>query len=265
MATNYEVFNLQIAICVYLGKKAHQIDWATEIVIDIETQTILAWNVTEKPQPTIEQLELAWENDRLTYYRNLQKGKIKAQYKYLMENGIGGCTTSVIQNGNNIVVDARRGGVENDQQNFKEALGYVIRKSTASFTGLVTGLTTKVKIMAGEVGTCGNVTLTADSTKTVKELILEHNAVTGAVQLYLAFGNGSQIPTANIVLTGGLDGLTITVRDYFNNYLTLDILELTHVVEDLVDYGFYIMNTKWTKDVAIDACTTVAEILAISM
>jgi len=131
---NYENFNLKLAIAIYLGKKEHQIDWTSEVVVDVDAQTILSWNVSGVAEPTIEALQILWEEQRLNYYRELQKIRVKAQYRFAMESGGSGCTTRVLRDDVPVVVDARRGLHENDLQNFREAAWYVDIKGLPSLT-----------------------------------------------------------------------------------------------------------------------------------
>lgn len=72
-----------------------------------------------------------------------------------------------------------------------------------AFSGLVAGLTTSVSIKADVAGAAGNITLTADSIKDVDTLISDWNGANPANTVTLLSGDGSQVPTANIVLSGG--------------------------------------------------------------
>jgi len=73
----------------------------------------------------------------------------------------------------------------------------------ASFIGQVAGMTTSVTINANVAGAAGNATLVADSIQSVTVLISDWNIANPANQLTLSAGNGAQVPTANIVLSGG--------------------------------------------------------------
>lgn len=75
----------------------------------------------------------------------------------------------------------------------------------AQFDGQVAGMTTDVIIDADVAGLAGNVTLTADSVTDIDGLILAWNTANPTNTLTLFSGDGTQIPTANITLTGGLD------------------------------------------------------------
>lgn len=185
---DYENFNLQIAIAMYLGKKPHQIDWTSDVVIDLATQTILDWNITDVAQPTIEQLTTLWETARLTYYKELQKDKIKAQYLYMLESGTVGCTTTILDSNNvAIVMDARKGDHYSDIQSYEEDLDNLERKGKT----------------------------------------------------------------------------TTTVRDFYNVSRTLTKQQLKTIKEDVTDYLIALRTKKWDKDAQIDACTTIATVVAI--
>lgn len=87
-----------------------------------------------------------------------------------------------------------------------KANGDEIAAVAASFTGQVAGMTTDVTIDADVAGAAGNITLTADSVTDIDGLIAAHNAgATAAEQVTLAAGDGSQVPTADITLSGGAD------------------------------------------------------------
>jgi hypothetical protein len=84
----------------------------------------------------------------------------------------------------------------------------------AAFSGLVAGLTTPVVITADVAGPAGNITLIADSITDVAGLIAAHNLLFPANALTLTSGIGTQVPTANIILSGGSlgkDGLDVYV------------------------------------------------------
>jgi hypothetical protein len=84
----------------------------------------------------------------------------------------------------------------------------------AEFDGQVTGMTTDVIIRADRVGTNGNtITIIADSIKDINTLILEWNLANPLKSVSLIDGNGSQVPTANISLAGGLDGFILKSSD----------------------------------------------------
>ena len=71
----------------------------------------------------------------------------------------------------------------------------------ASYNGKVAGMTTSVYIVSTIPGASGAITLTANSTSTVSELITAYNVSNPTTAVTLVNGNGAQIPTANIVLT----------------------------------------------------------------
>lgn len=74
-----------------------------------------------------------------------------------------------------------------------------------TYTGTPTGGTTAVTITAVKDGLVGNITLTADSTSTIAQLIAAHNAANPTNTVTLVSGVGTQVPTANIVLSTGTD------------------------------------------------------------
>jgi hypothetical protein len=82
---------------------------------------------------------------------------------------------------------------------------YVEFGSTAQFDGQVAGMTTDVIIDADIEGAAGNVTLVADSIKDINTLISDWNTANPGNTLTLFSGDGSQVPTADITLTGGID------------------------------------------------------------
>lgn len=67
----------------------------------------------------------------------------------------------------------------------------------AFFTGQVAGMTTDITLKAVSTG----VTLTADGVKDIDTLISEHNVANNNDPVYLLSGDGSQVPTVDIVLT----------------------------------------------------------------
>ena len=72
-----------------------------------------------------------------------------------------------------------------------------ISHGLAWFQGQVAGMTTEVTLKA--IST--SVTLTADSIKDIDTLIAEHNIANNNEPVTLMAGDGSQVPTANIVMT----------------------------------------------------------------
>jgi hypothetical protein len=73
----------------------------------------------------------------------------------------------------------------------------------AQFDGQVAGMAADVTIDADVAGVAGNVTLVAAPLTDITALIAAWNMVNPANTLTLAVGDGSQVPTANIVLSGG--------------------------------------------------------------
>lgn len=137
----WDLYTIKHAVTIYLDReKEVDTNWETEVLVDIDTNQILEWNVLDDddnpvPEPTNMQLEEAWQTAKLNHYKTLQISKISSQFKAFSVSGGQGCLTSVLDSqGNPIRVDARRGGEHNDVENFREALGYMDRK------GLVTML-----------------------------------------------------------------------------------------------------------------------------
>lgn len=77
----------------------------------------------------------------------------------------------------------------------------------AQFSGQVTGMTTDVTIDADVAGVAGNVTLVADSISDIDDLIAAWNIANPANTVTLSLGDGSQVPTADITLSGGADAV----------------------------------------------------------
>lgn len=85
-----------------------------------------------------------------------------------------------------------------------EALGAPTPAVAASFTGDNGGdLATPVTIDAVTPGAAGNLTIVANSTDTIAALILAQHAGL----LVVSVGDDTQIPTADIVLAGGVDAI----------------------------------------------------------
>lgn len=84
-----------------------------------------------------------------------------------------------------------------------KADGNEVAAEFAQFVGQVAGMTTDVTIDADVAGAAGNITLVADSIKDIDTLISDWNIANPANTLTLSAGNGAQVPTANIVLSGG--------------------------------------------------------------
>jgi hypothetical protein len=94
--------------------------------------------------------------------------------------------------------------------------------STANFVGTIAGMTTPVTITALTAGAVGNVTIPADGTSTINQLIVNFNNSSPPSQVVLQAGDDTQIPTlgASFILTGGADAVTgittssIVIGDY---------------------------------------------------
>lgn len=127
---SYESFSLPIAIELYLGRKA--IDWGVEVTIDPTLQIILSWNIVTHPQPTIEQLTILFEDEKLNYYKNLQRDKIRRQLAYTLTEGLSqGVATSLVDSASvSIVMDAK----ERDVLNYMCAVTYAEAYGLASMT-----------------------------------------------------------------------------------------------------------------------------------
>jgi hypothetical protein len=74
--------------------------------------------------------------------------------------------------------------------------------------GQVAGLTTDVTVTADFAGTAGNITLTADSIDDVDDLIATWNGANPTNTVTLTSGDGTQVPTVDIVLATGVDSST---------------------------------------------------------
>lgn len=86
-----------------------------------------------------------------------------------------------------------------------QADGDEVAATAAQFQGQVAGMTTDITIDADVAGAAGNITLTQDGSD-IDTLIANHNAGAPAdEQVTLSSGDGSQVPTADITLTGGAD------------------------------------------------------------
>jgi hypothetical protein len=85
-----------------------------------------------------------------------------------------------------------------------KADGLEVLATAGSFSGTVAGLTTPVVITANTAGAAGNITLTATGA-TVTARIAAWNAANPSNQVTLTSGDGAQIHTASIVLSGGTD------------------------------------------------------------
>ena len=77
----------------------------------------------------------------------------------------------------------------------------------SQFVGQVAGMTLDVTIDADVAGIAGDVTLVADSITDIDGLILAWNTANPANTLTLSAGDGTQIPTADITLSGGVDAV----------------------------------------------------------
>jgi len=75
----------------------------------------------------------------------------------------------------------------------------------ASFTGQVDGMSTDVTIDADNAGAAGNVTLGVDGIMDLDALIAGWNIAYPLNTLTLSSGDGEQIPSEDIVLSGGSD------------------------------------------------------------
>jgi hypothetical protein len=83
--------------------------------------------------------------------------------------------------------------------------GEEVAAVAASFSGQVAGMTTDVEISADVAGSAGNITLIADSVTDIDGLILAWNTGNPGNEVSLVSGDGSQVPTAGITLSGGSD------------------------------------------------------------
>jgi hypothetical protein len=53
---------------------------------------------------------------------------------------------------------------------------------------------------------------------------------------------------------------TANIRDFDNQFHQVTIGELSDIINELVDYGLYLFNHKWEKEVEIEAAQTVEEV-----
>jgi hypothetical protein len=79
---------------------------------------------------------------------------------------------------------------------------------TAQFEGQVAGMATDVIINADNAGSVGNITLEADEIKNIDELITDWNIANPENAVTISSGDGSQIPTEDIELSGGVNANT---------------------------------------------------------
>jgi hypothetical protein len=126
--------------------------------------------------------------------------------------------------------------------------------SKAIFFGQVAGMTTDIQIMSNVAGViANNIVLTANGTDTVSTMLSTWNSANGSNPCYLNAGDGSQIPTENIQLTGGSDnqdGLDVNViNPIVVTALELDIRDLAFA-SDKVDVS--------GSEVSLDAATLAA-------
>jgi len=122
----------------------------------------------------------------------------------------------------------------------------------AQFVGQVAGMTTDVTITADVAGTVGNITLIADSTSTIAQLVAAWNIANPANTVTITAGIDTQVPTANIVLSGGnngKDGLDVNVIN------TLAINDPANYAEDSAhtsgDIGKFVMAVRHDADTSL--------------
>ena len=101
---------------------------------------------------------------------------------------------------------------------------YLGRKDKyATFGGKVTGMTTDVLITANNAGTGGNITLLAVSGNDIEQMITNRNIANPTNTVTLTSGNPEQIPTANIVLSGGATYTRADTDPYIENVLNFSL------------------------------------------
>lgn len=66
------------------------------------------------------------------------------------------------------------------------------------------------------------------------------------------------------MLETGTTSTTVQIRDKDNQFHTVTVSELATIVGELVDFGLGLYNRKWQAEQSIDACTTVADVEAIT-
>ena len=132
----WDLYNIKQAVAVYLNKNSiDEIDWIGGVVVDDETNTILAWGIDGVDEPSALDLETSWNIGKLNHFKHIQLQKISAQFTHILQTGGNGCTTSILDsNGNPIVVDARRNAIKNDLQNFREGYDFMIRNNLSEMT-----------------------------------------------------------------------------------------------------------------------------------
>lgn len=84
------------------------------------------------------------------------------------------------------------------------------------FQGTVAGMTSNVIIKTVNTSSSANITITANSINNINTLISNYNAANPTNTVYLASGNGTQVPTANIILTSKAGQLNWSDDLYLN-------------------------------------------------
>jgi len=135
------------------------------------------------------------------------------------------------------------------------ALVAAVAGAYSVFSGQVTGMTTDVIVQAVNKGVAGDVTLTADSISTVAELINIWNIAHPTNTVALLSGDGTQVPTADIVLDNGANAV--------DAYITLTAKDASLLFEVNVDVAYFNKDVLGTPVVAIKPTGTTDEIARI--
>ena len=76
--------------------------------------------------------------------------------------------------------------------------------------------------------------------------------------------NRDDIDNLSLLLKRTIDSgdttTTANIRDFDNQFHQVTIGELSDIINELVDYGLYLFNHKWEKEVEIEAAQTVEEV-----
>lgn len=85
----------------------------------------------------------------------------------------------------------------------------------ASYSGVPSGCNTSITISADVGGAAGNALLPANGVKTIAQLISDWNTTNPSNTLTLTSGDDTQVPTAAIMLSGGVDTIpAVTHMEY---------------------------------------------------
>lgn len=130
----------------------------------------------------------------------------------------------------------------------------------AKYLGTPQGCTTQVLITANNVGIVGNFTLVADNTKSINTLISDYNTAHPSNLITLTTGNGTQVPTASITLSGGIDNTLIPVSNK-SRFITIPsdvwflVYESATLVNNTEGDGYAVLPYGSPKDVNVKSIT----------